>query len=154
MIFFVENRTWRDILDIFGDGSEYAWALTQGVDNIDLARSHHEDEDEDEEGGYEKKRKPQVAKDIKLSDIYEPAEIKKKLLTEEDELIRIKDIPERFQVFLNKYRNTFLTFTNSCVVFSKILVLRRYKSKQLTYRNCCEKGSKTPKYPLILRNLT
>jgi transcription elongation factor SPT6 len=36
-------------------------------------------------------------KEITLKDVYEPSEIKEKMLTENDELIRIRDIPERFQ---------------------------------------------------------
>lgn len=39
--------------------------------------------------------------ELKLTDLYEPAEIEKKMLTEEDEVMRIKDIPERFQVCMH-----------------------------------------------------
>ena len=74
--------TWRDIQDIFGDGSDYAYALKSSGNNAELY-----DFEEPEE-------KPE----IKLTDLYEPAEIAEKLLTEEDEIIRIKDVPERFQV--------------------------------------------------------
>jgi len=35
---------------------------------------------------------------VRLKDVYEPDEIAEKLLTEEDDAIRIKDIPERLQV--------------------------------------------------------
>lgn len=37
-------------------------------------------------------------RDLKLADIYDPAELRENLLTEEDEVIRVADIPERFQL--------------------------------------------------------
>jgi len=36
---------------------------------------------------------------VRLKDVYEPDEIAERLLTEEDDAIRIKDIPERLQVY-------------------------------------------------------
>lgn len=40
---------------------------------------------------------PKKPKEIKLKDVYEPSEISEKMLTENDELIRVRDVPERFQ---------------------------------------------------------
>lgn len=40
----------------------------------------------------------QKPKEVKLTDVYEPSEIASKMLTEKDDLIRIRDIPERLQV--------------------------------------------------------
>lgn len=37
-------------------------------------------------------------KEVKLKDVYEPAVIAQKMLTEGDEIIRMTDIPERYQV--------------------------------------------------------
>lgn len=81
---------WRDIEDIFGDGSDYAFALQEmnlggGVDRY----GDYVDDDDD---------KMNRKKEVKLTDLYEPAEIARRLLTEEDEVIRMKDLPERFQV--------------------------------------------------------
>ena len=45
---------------------------------------------------------PRKPKELKLSDVYEPGVIAKKMLTEDDELIRITDIPERYQVGPNQ----------------------------------------------------
>jgi transcription elongation factor SPT6 len=36
-------------------------------------------------------------KELTLQDVYEPSEIKDKMLTDKDELIRIRDVPERIQ---------------------------------------------------------
>lgn len=70
----------KDALDdmeaIFGDG-EYDWALEK------------EEEDEDRE------REDQT---IELKDVFEPSQLKEKLLTEEDNEIRSTDQPERFQL--------------------------------------------------------
>ncbi|OLL26201.1 Transcription elongation factor spt6 [Neolecta irregularis DAH-3] len=62
--------------EVFGDGGEYAWA------------------EEEDEHGLEHK----VQKGLQLKDIFEPSELQERMLTEEDELYRVTDIPERFQV--------------------------------------------------------
>lgn len=54
---------------------------------------------EDEEGRDDMDAPPVARpKEIKLKDVYEPSEIAEKMLTEEDEMIRVRDVPERFQV--------------------------------------------------------
>jgi transcription elongation factor SPT6 len=85
----IQFRTWREIEDLFGDGSDYQWALDLDKMNID----DNGDMDASPVDGYHVE-KPE----IKLTDLYEPSEIHAKMLTEEDEVIRIKDIPERYQV--------------------------------------------------------
>lgn len=85
----ISDETWREIDDLFGDGSDYQWAL-------DLDKMSIEDS-KDMNGAL--MRGAQVEKaEVKLTDLYEPSEIHAKMLTEEDEVIRIKDIPERYQV--------------------------------------------------------
>jgi transcription elongation factor SPT6 len=86
----VSEDVWRDIQDIFGDGTDYDWAL-QFNNALDL-----NDQIDDDLDLIAPKKQP-----LKLTDIYEPAEIKEKMLTEEDEIIRITDIPERFQIQYN-----------------------------------------------------
>ncbi|ORX55479.1 transcription elongation factor Spt6 [Piromyces finnis] len=73
------------IQQIFGDGSEYAYAM-------DINDMQDEDDVND------------INRDnpVRLKDVYEPDEIAEKLLTEEDDAIRIKDVPERIQL---KYIN-------------------------------------------------
>ncbi|KAI9260518.1 SH2 domain-containing protein [Phascolomyces articulosus] len=62
--------------DIFGDGTDYDWALY----------------DEEPSEYAEEKLEPQLA------DVFEPSELKARMLTEEDEEVRMRDIPERMQV--------------------------------------------------------
>lgn len=70
----------KDALDdmeaIFGSG-EYDWALQK------------EEEDEDRE---------RDDQNIELKDVFEPSQLKEKLLTDEDNEIRVTDEPERFQL--------------------------------------------------------
>ena len=40
-------------------------------------------------------------KEVKLTDVYEPSEIASKMLTEKDDIIRMRDVPERMQVRLS-----------------------------------------------------
>jgi hypothetical protein len=56
--------------------------------------------------------------EVKLTDLYEPSEIHAKMLTEEDEVIRIKDIPERYQVSL--YLLTKTSYLGICLCIMKL----------------------------------
>ncbi|KAK1488275.1 SH2 domain-containing protein [Colletotrichum cuscutae] len=67
----------EDMEAIFGNGEDYEWALQM------------EEEQEDRE------REEQV---IELKDVFEPSQLKEKLLTDEDNQIRFTDEPERFQL--------------------------------------------------------
>jgi transcription elongation factor SPT6 len=89
----MDDDTWNDIQELFGDGNEYAFALALDDDN---AASVYEVE-YDPEDGEDAIERPKRQKEIKLSDVYEPSEITDKMLTENDELIRVRDIPERLQ---------------------------------------------------------
>ncbi|KAG6814391.1 hypothetical protein H0H92_010977 [Tricholoma furcatifolium] len=74
----IDANAWDEIHDVFGDGHEYDWAL-EGDDEVQ----------------YEEERfKPEM----KYQDVFEPSEIKKRMLTEDDDLIRAQDIPERMQL--------------------------------------------------------
>ena len=69
---------------IFGNGEDYDWALQM------------EDEEEDrerEEAG------------IELKDVFEPSQLKEKMLTDEDNQIRFTDEPERFQLERKSFKN-------------------------------------------------
>ncbi|TIA88498.1 hypothetical protein E3P99_02569 [Wallemia hederae] len=72
----VDQETMDEVFEVFGDGNEYAWAM---------------EVDEDEE--FEENRG-----DTKMADVFEPSEIKARLMTEEDEVIRYTDLPERMQL--------------------------------------------------------
>ncbi|KAJ3086511.1 Transcription elongation factor spt6, partial [Quaeritorhiza haematococci] len=84
----IDDDTWRDIMDVFGDGTDYEWALRGDV----TLREEYDEDDDDYQ--YTAKQK----KDVKLTDVYEPSEIAEKMLTEADDEIRMRDIPERYQV--------------------------------------------------------
>ncbi len=78
----------KDALDdmeaIFGNGEDYDWALQL------------EEEEEDRE------REEQA---IELKDVFEPSQLKEKLLTDEDNEIRFTDEPERFQLDRKPFKN-------------------------------------------------
>ncbi|KAK0635152.1 SH2 domain-containing protein [Bombardia bombarda] len=82
----------KDALDdmeaIFGNGEEYDWALQL------------EDEEEDRE------REEQT---IELKDVFEPSQLTEKLLTDDDNEIRINDDPERFQLDRKPFKNLVIT---------------------------------------------
>ncbi|KAG8966029.1 Transcription elongation factor spt6 [Tulasnella sp. 419] len=74
----IDPAAWDEIFEVFGDGRDYEWALDgdEGADDI------------------EELAKPEM----KYTDVFEPSEIKARHLTEEDDIIRINDIPERMQL--------------------------------------------------------
>ncbi|WFD29634.1 Transcription elongation factor spt6 [Malassezia sp. CBS 17886] len=69
----IDAEAWDEIHDIFGNGEDYAWAL-------------------EEEGDAEEK--PRIA----YKDIFEPAQIRERMLTDEDDRIKQADVPERLQL--------------------------------------------------------
>ena len=72
----------------FGDGDDYGWAL---------------DAERDEE------EKEQAEQALELKDVFEPSQLKEKYLTDEDNLIRSTDEPERFQIARAPYKHVILT---------------------------------------------
>jgi len=82
----------QDTLDemdtIFGNGEEYGWVLDM--------------EDEEEE----RKREEQA---IELKDVFEPSQLKEKLMTDEDHDIRYTDEPERFQLDRKPFKQLQIT---------------------------------------------
>ncbi|OCF71672.1 transcription elongation factor SPT6 [Kwoniella mangroviensis CBS 8886] len=76
----VDRASWDEIYAVFGDGQDYDWAL-EGEDGMDL--------DEDEEA---------AKKDLRLEDVFDPAEIKARRLQDEDRAIANNDRPERHQL--------------------------------------------------------
>ncbi|PWN50172.1 hypothetical protein IE53DRAFT_107949 [Violaceomyces palustris] len=73
----IDREAWEDIHEIFGNGDDYAWAL---------------DDEGEEIGEAEKKAK------MEYKDIFEPAQIAERMLTDEDDRIKRMDIPERLQL--------------------------------------------------------
>lgn len=81
-----------DMYDIFGDGAEYEWAQY-----------------DDEETEAAREREPQLA------DIFEPSELADRMMTEEDDEIRLRDVPERLQMRYEGLKKTFEQATNEQV---------------------------------------
>ncbi|RCI00227.1 Transcription elongation factor spt6, partial [Rhizopus stolonifer] len=73
-----------DMYDIFGDGGDYEWAM-------------YNEEDE----STKKDREPQLA------DIFEPSELSERMMTEQDDEIRLRDVPERLQMRYEGHKKTF-----------------------------------------------
>ncbi|EPQ58032.1 transcription elongation factor Spt6 [Gloeophyllum trabeum ATCC 11539] len=74
----IDANAWDEIHEVFGDGHDYDWALV----------------DEDDAEYDEEKLKPEM----KYQDVFEPSEIRARMLTEDDDLIRAQDVPERMQL--------------------------------------------------------
>ena len=74
----------EDMEAIFGNGEDYDWAL----------QLEYEEED---------REKAEQA--IELKDVFEPSQLKEKLLTDEDNQIRFNDEPERFQLDRKQFRD-------------------------------------------------
>jgi transcription elongation factor SPT6 len=74
----LDEASWEDYQAAFGDGTEYDWALAK-----------QQDMDEDEQGNRD---------ELQLKDVFEPSQLVERMLTDEDNDIRMKDSPERFQI--------------------------------------------------------
>lgn len=77
----VDRESLQQLFEVFGNGAEYEWALDA-----------QEMEDENREAA--------SGEPTTLDEVFEHLELKERMLTEEDNLVRIIDIPERYQ----KYR--------------------------------------------------
>ncbi|WPH01503.1 transcription elongation factor SPT6 [Acrodontium crateriforme] len=75
----------EDMRGTFGDGDEYAWAL-------DTEAEHNQDEADPD-------------KPLELKDVFEPSQLAEKMLTDEDNQIRMADVPERFQLARKAYKD-------------------------------------------------
>lgn len=85
----MDDEKLGEIYEVFGDGEEYDWALE--VEDEAAGEGPMDVDQEDEEGG--------VRKGVpELKDVFEPGELKARLLTDEDNTIRVTDIPERYQL--------------------------------------------------------
>ncbi|KAJ2481900.1 Transcription elongation factor spt6 [Coemansia sp. RSA 2131] len=70
----IDDDTWMELQDIFGSGEEYAFAMEAPLADRDLSREKT------------------------LADVFEPAELEAKMMTQRDEDIRTTDVPERMQM--------------------------------------------------------
>eukprot|EP00158_Paraphelidium_tribonemae_P009953 Partr_v1_DN29013_c0_g1_i1_m58653 putative Transcription elongation factor len=82
--FGFSQDAWVEVHDLFGDGTDYEYALGKGGNlNVD--------------DGMDYEQNVRLPEEKKIEDIYEPAELVEKMFTERDEKIRQDDVPERFQ---------------------------------------------------------
>ncbi|KAE8258218.1 hypothetical protein A4X13_0g1828 [Tilletia indica] len=97
----IDKEAWDELFDIFGDGQDYAEYLPRkredGEGDDDGEESEYEEYlDENGESLYRKLPRKQV----NLKDIFEPAQIEARMLTDADDRIKRTDIPERMQAAL------------------------------------------------------
>lgn len=86
----IDNDKLGELYDIFGDGEEYLWAL-----NVENSGDYGEEAiDEDNENNAPA-----------LQDVFEPSELKERMLTEEDNTIRVLDVPERYQALRASFKD-------------------------------------------------
>jgi transcription elongation factor SPT6 len=81
----LDERALEDYHTIFGNGAEYEWALSLEEQEQELM---------DEE------------KPLELKDVFEPAQVAAKLQTDDDNIIRMTDIPERLQLAWKQVAST------------------------------------------------
>ncbi|KAH6655646.1 transcription elongation factor spt-6 [Truncatella angustata] len=84
----LDQEVLEDMEAIFGNGEDYDWALQL--------------EEEEEERRYEDQN-------LELKDVFEPSQLQEKLLTEEDNVIRNTDEPERFQLDRKPFKSLNIT---------------------------------------------
>ncbi|KAF9581645.1 Transcription elongation factor spt6, partial [Lunasporangiospora selenospora] len=73
----LNEDVWGEWYEVFGDGEDYSYALVK---------------ENGEDSYYEKKPEP------RLKDVFEPGVLAERMMTGTDEIIRIKDVPERMQL--------------------------------------------------------
>ncbi|KZT42027.1 transcription elongation factor Spt6 [Sistotremastrum suecicum HHB10207 ss-3] len=73
----IDATAWDEIHEVFGDGTDYDWALEEDEQPLDEELPKH---------------------DLKYADVFEPSEIRARMLTDDDDVIRMLDIPERMQL--------------------------------------------------------
>ncbi|KAF2020308.1 transcription elongation factor Spt6 [Aaosphaeria arxii CBS 175.79] len=79
----------EDYRAAFGDGTDYDWAL---------ALQEQQDEEQLQDG-----------RELQLKDVFEPSQLAERMLTDEDNEIRERDIPERIQLARKPFRELELT---------------------------------------------
>ncbi|KAI9719067.1 MAG: Transcription elongation factor spt6 [Candelaria pacifica] len=84
----LDESSLEDMRKAFGEGNEYDWALAL------------EEQAEDQELYPEQQ--------LELKDVFEPSQLAERLLTDEDNLIRHTDEPERFQIGRKPYKHIVL----------------------------------------------
>lgn len=85
---------WDEIYEVFGDGRDYEWALVEDDDNYHDFPVKPDTSFQDVGSNFVFS----VSCSHERYQVFEPSEIRDRLLTEEDDLIRYQDTPERLQL--------------------------------------------------------
>ncbi|GAQ44758.1 transcription elongation factor SPT6 [Aspergillus niger] len=104
----LDENALEDMRAAFGDGNEYLFALEM--------EEQEQEQEVDEE------------KHLDLKDVFEPSQLAEKMLTEEDNQIRLLDEPERHQIARKPYRNVVLTedqFREEAAWISNLMLLKK-----------------------------
>lgn len=104
----LDEAALEDMRMAFGDGNDYLFALEL------------EDEEEDQEVVEEKQ--------LDLKDVFEPSQLAEKMMTDEDNLIRSTDEPERYQIARKPYKHVILSedqFREEAVWISNLMSLKK-----------------------------
>ncbi len=117
----LDDQALEDLRAAFGDGHDYDFALEK------------EDEDEEAEAAKDKR--------LDLKDVFEPSQLVEKLLTDDDNLIRHTDEPERHQLARKPYRHVELSedeFKEEARWISDLMIPRRDLDQDLRepFQNC------------------
>ncbi|UZJ54735.1 hypothetical protein CBS101457_004055 [Exobasidium rhododendri] len=115
----IDAEAWAELNDVFGDGSEYAFAL-----KID-------DDEDDDEANEEDRLSRKKRADFK--DIFEPAAIKARMMTDEDDRIKRADFPERFQAALPGEEG--LQLLERVLTSEELDECSRWVSRRFSYRS-------------------
>lgn len=104
----LDEAALEDMRMAFGDGNDYLFALE--------LEDEEEDQEEDEE------------KQLDLKDVFEPSQLAEKMMTDEDNLIRSTDEPERYQIARKPYKHVVLTedqFREEAIWISNLMLLKK-----------------------------
>ncbi|CAG8161035.1 unnamed protein product [Penicillium olsonii] len=110
----LDENALEDMRAAFGDGTEYDFALQM-------------EEQEDAEKQTEERH-------LDLKDVFEPSELAERMLTEDDNEIRLLDEPERHQVARKPYKHVTLTedqFREEAVWISNLMLLKKRMEPEL-----------------------
>ncbi|KAJ5337051.1 Transcription elongation factor Spt6 [Penicillium brevicompactum] len=110
----LDENALEDMRAAFGDGTEYDFALQM-----------EEQEDAD---------KQTEERHLDLKDVFEPSELAERMLTEDDNEIRLLDEPERHQVARKPYKHVTLTedqFREEAVWISNLMLLKKRMEPEL-----------------------
>lgn len=113
----------EDMNKVFGTGYEYDWALEiQEQEELDEQRRPDPDDPD------------ALMKGIELKDVFEPSQLAERMLTDEDNHIRLVDEPERFQIARKSYRHLVLTdeqFKEESIWISNLMLPKKRLGEDL-----------------------